>query len=368
MTTTKHILGSGNFLQNWSNTGQITVSDDWNGVASIVGYRGDAIVGSAGTNPQLATGDGTVTIDVNANQTNPNTFTTGGVAEFDTLADPVVALQGSGTADAPHLVIYLDATGRENIVFSFRARDIDGSADNAIQQIAVQYRIGGSGPWIDLPAGYIADATTTGLGPDTLRTVTLPPAVNGASDLQIRIITTDATGSDEWVGIDDISVTSDPSLVINHGTLSIDDASVTEGNSGSSAITFTVHRDGGSSGAVSATWTITFPGAADASDLGVGQPLNGSVAFADGETSKTITIQVAGDTSFEGNETFTVTLSAPTGGAAIGDASALGTIVNDDVAPPAVGVFINEIHYDNVGTDAGEAVEVAGLAGSNLSG
>ncbi|MFD3003085.1 DUF5689 domain-containing protein [Pontibacter toksunensis] len=31
-------------------------------------------------------------------------------------------------------------------------------------------------------------------------------------------------------------------------------------------------------------------------------------------------------------------------------------------------VFINEIHYDNVGTDAGEGVEVAGLAGTDLSG
>ena len=160
MSTTKHVLSGGNFFQNWGNTGLITASDDWSGVPSIVGYRGDNIVATSGTNPQLATGDGTVTIDVNANQTSPNTFTTGGVAEFH-LADPVVALQGSGTADAPHLVIYLDATGRENIVLSFRARDIDGSADNAVQQIAVQYRIGGSGAWIDLPAGYKGDFYVT---------------------------------------------------------------------------------------------------------------------------------------------------------------------------------------------------------------
>jgi predicted extracellular nuclease len=31
-------------------------------------------------------------------------------------------------------------------------------------------------------------------------------------------------------------------------------------------------------------------------------------------------------------------------------------------------VFINEIHYDNTGTDTGEAIEVAGPAGTNLSG
>jgi uncharacterized protein len=366
MSTTKHVLGSGNFFQNWSNTGQITLDDNWTGVPSIVGYRGDNVVSSAGTNPQLATGDGTITVDVIANQTNPNTQTTGGVAEFH-LADPVVALQGSGTADAPHLVLYLDATGRENITFSFRARDIDGSADNAIQQVAVQYRLGGSGPWINLPAGYIADATVGGgLGPDILRTVTLPPAANGASDLQIRIITTDAAGSDEWVGIDDISVTSDPITVVNHGTLSIDDASIAEGNSGTTTMNFTVHRDGGSSGAVSATWTIGF-GSADANDLAPGQALTGSVAFADGETVKTISVLVAGDPVFEANETFTVTLSAPSGGATLLDSGAVGTIINDDAAGSGT-PFINEIHYDNVGADAGEAIEIAGPFGTSLSG
>jgi hypothetical protein len=31
-------------------------------------------------------------------------------------------------------------------------------------------------------------------------------------------------------------------------------------------------------------------------------------------------------------------------------------------------VFINEIHYDNAGTDAGEAIEVAAPAGTDLIG
>jgi len=38
------------------------------------------------------------------------------------------------------------------------------------------------------------------------------------------------------------------------------------------------------------------------------------------------------------------------------------------VAPPEGQVFINEIHYDNDGTDAGEAIEVAGPAGTDLAG
>lgn len=38
------------------------------------------------------------------------------------------------------------------------------------------------------------------------------------------------------------------------------------------------------------------------------------------------------------------------------------------VAPAGGTVFINEVHYDNVSTDAGEAIEIAGPAGTDLSG
>ncbi len=37
-------------------------------------------------------------------------------------------------------------------------------------------------------------------------------------------------------------------------------------------------------------------------------------------------------------------------------------------APSSTSVFINEIHYDNTGTDAGEAIEIAGPAGTDLTG
>ena len=208
MTTTRFALSTGSFSQDWSNAGLITADDDWSGVASIVGYRGDDVVSATGVDARTITAGATSPgpIDVTANQTNPNTFSTGGVAEF-ALTNPTIALNGSGTGDAPNLVIYLDATGRENIRFQANLRDLDGSADNAIQQIAVQYRVGG-GNWVN--AGYVADATT---GPSlaTLVTavdVTLGSDANNAADLEIRIITTNAAGNDEWVGIDDIVVSS----------------------------------------------------------------------------------------------------------------------------------------------------------------
>ncbi|HEX4891530.1 MAG TPA: endonuclease/exonuclease/phosphatase, partial [Alphaproteobacteria bacterium] len=202
-----HDLASGDLIQNWSSTGLITADDNWDGVASIEGYRGDELVAATGIDPATVTGTSTV-LDVIANQTNPNGLSTGGVAEFDGIANPSIALNGSGTADAPYLVIYLNATGRENVRVQFNARDLDGSSDNSIQPIAVQYRTGGSGAWSNVPQGFLADATS---GPSlatqiTAVDVTLPAAANNQAQLEVRILTTNAAGNDEWVGLDDINV------------------------------------------------------------------------------------------------------------------------------------------------------------------
>ena len=62
---------------------------------------------------------------------------------------------------------------------------------------------------------------------------------------------------------------------------------------------------------------------------------SGTVTFAPGETSKTITIAITPDTLVEGNEQFTVVLSNPHS-ATIADGTGVGTIVDDDTAPPAV--------------------------------
>ncbi len=198
------------FTQDWSNAALITAADDWSGVPGIVGYRGDDLA-STGADPQTVVSEGTPVVDVNANQANPNTFTTGGVAEF-AITDPVVALQGSGTADAPNLVVTLSTAGFVDIAVAYDVRDIDGSADNAVQQVALQYRVGTTGNFTNLPAGYIADATT---GPNlatavTPVAVTLPPAADDQPVVQVRVITADAPLSDEWVGIDNISVTGTP--------------------------------------------------------------------------------------------------------------------------------------------------------------
>lgn len=196
------------FQQDWANTGLITVSDNWNGVSGITGYRGDGLTTAVGVDPQTVLGDANPVVDVNANQTNPNTFTTGGLTEFH-IADPVVAFQGSSTADAPNLIVNISMVGWNSVSVAYNLRDIDGSADNAVQPVALQYRIGEAGNFTNVSSAFVADATT---GPNLATLVTrvevqLPADAGNQPLVQLRIITTDAAGSDEWVGIDDIAIT-----------------------------------------------------------------------------------------------------------------------------------------------------------------
>jgi uncharacterized protein len=324
-------LATGPFSQDWSNTGLITTNDDWSGVPFIVGYLGDGVTDGTGADPQTLTGS-TSTVDVIAQAV--TTSTSGGVGEFQ-LADPTIGLQGSGTADAPYIVLFLDSTGRQDVTVSYRLRDIDGTADNAVQPVALQYRIGDSGSWTNVPAGFVADATTgpSTLGPDTMVTATLPAAANNQSQLQVRIITANAAGNDEWVGVDDIVVTSST----GPATYSVADGVGFEGDSGPVTFTFNVTRNGDANAAGSVDYQVNFGGPfpANAADFDAGSPLSGTVSFQPGEFAKTITIQVAGDVDPEADESFFVTLSNPVNGA-IADGSALGTIVNDDAEPPLV--------------------------------
>ncbi|MTJ42014.1 choice-of-anchor I family protein [Dolichospermum flos-aquae] len=111
---------------------------------------------------------------------------------------------------------------------------------------------------------------------------------------------------------------------------SIAAASATEG----SAVNFTVTRTGDaqSNQSVTVATSIATDDTASANDL---TAKTETLTFATGETSKTFTVQTTQDSLFEGNETFTVSLSNPNNGAVVSstNATAKGTINNDDAAP-----------------------------------
>src|SRR5205809_4566 len=109
--------------------------------------------------------------------------------------------------------------------------------------------------------------------------------------------------------------------------ISINDVSVVEGNSGTSNAVFTVSLSFASTHSVSVNYATANGTATAGSDYTA--LTTTTLAFAAGETSKTITVQVTGDTAVEPDETFVVNLSGAVSGS-IADGQGVGTILNDD--------------------------------------
>lgn len=109
-------------------------------------------------------------------------------------------------------------------------------------------------------------------------------------------------------------------------TISINDVSVTEGNAGMKAATFTLTLSGPSVEAI-AVRAITTPGTATAStDY---NSINTVVIFQPGTVTRTVDVGIIGDTNLESNETFVVNLS-DNFGTTISDGEGVGTILDDD--------------------------------------
>ena len=167
-------------------------------------------------------------------------------------------------------------------------------------------------------------------------TATITVSVSGDSDVEADegfTVTLDSVS-----GNGEITTASADGTIVNDDVqidiaLTATDADKAEGDSGTTSFTFLVTRTGMTSGTSSATFTVSGSGAngADGNDFGGALP-TGTVSFAAGETQQTITVNVSGDTTFEVDEDFAVTLSDAVDAEIIG-ATAAGVIRNDDLEP-----------------------------------
>jgi hypothetical protein len=117
-------------------------------------------------------------------------------------------------------------------------------------------------------------------------------------------------------------------------TLSINGAAANEGNAGTTPLVFTVTLSAPSTQTVTVGFATADGSATAGSDY---VAAGGTLTFAPGTTTQTVTVNVNGDTTSESNETFVVNLSNATN-ATIAVAQGTGTILNDDfivVTPPS---------------------------------
>jgi hypothetical protein len=143
--------------------------------------------------------------------------------------------------------------------------------------------------------------------------------------------------------------------------LSIDDVSVSEGNSGTTNATFTVTLDAAVQGGFTVPVSSANGTATSGSDY-TAIPGGTTLSFTGtaGET-RTISVAVNGDTTLEANEAFTVSLGAPSNAAVtLADASGTGTINNDDSAS----IAINDVSVAEGNAGSTNATFTVTLSGS----
>ena len=305
----------------------------------------------------LSTGDAT-TIDVSgANVDDASRFILNGSSADDTFiaSNAIETIRGNAGSDtvsyaASGEAITVDLaaqtvsgglatgdtiTGIENIIGSSEDDIVTGDRfDNSFD--------GGDGTDVMVFSGNRADYTVETIGAGTRVTDDRGVFGDDGEDLVVNVEILRFADEDLVIGVVDT-----PTISIVTDTVAQD-----EGDAGTIDYTFTVSRIGGTTGTSSVDYDVSgIPGAnsAEASDFPSGTFPTGTVTFAAGEDTATLTITVNSDTAFESDEVFRVTLSNAVD-ADILTATADATIENDDVTNSVYGVTAL-LRPEVVGTD-----------------
>ena len=227
--------------------------------------------------------------------------------------------------------------------FSAASYTVDESGGNAT--ITVQRSGGNNGPvsvtfatgngTATSPGDYTGVTQTVSFAnaDSASKTVNIPIADDGLAEGNETVtLTLTAPTGGATLGSPSTSVlTIDDSALPGPGTLQFSTSAYSVGEGGGSA-SITVTRTGGSSGAVGVTFAATNGTATAPGDF---TALSQTVSFAAGDTaSKTVNVAIADDALAESSETVNLTLTNPTGGAALGTLYAsILTIADNDSAP-----------------------------------
>jgi large repetitive protein len=263
-------------------------------------------------------GDTTVetTETCTVNLTNPSNATiagtgigTGTITNDDALptlsiANATVTEGNSGTVNAVFAVT-LSAASSSTVTVDYST--FDGAA------VAPGDFVAASGT-LTFTAGQTTKQIVVAVKGDTLNEINETYTVNLANPTNATISGT---------GIATGTITNDDAVP----TLSINNVTLAEGNSGTTSFTFTVTLSAASGLPV----TVDFA-TVDGSAIAPGdyQSQTGTLTFNPGQTTRTITVLVNGDTTTEGSENFTVVLSNPVNATTSGTGIGTGTITNDD--------------------------------------
>jgi hypothetical protein len=230
--------------------------------------------------------------------------------------DDVTVAEDAGQAA---VTVRLSAASAEPV--SVRVATVEGSASEQVDYAGVDTRVTfePGATTVSVPVSVVEDAVPE--GDETFAVTLSSPAGATIGDATAVVTIRDGGGGDLPV-------------------VSVDDTSVAE-NGG--AAVFPVRLTKAPATPVTVRWA-TSEGTATGTDFTGG---TGEVTFAPGAVTASVEVPVVDDAAIEGDESFTLTLSAPSG-ATLGDASAAGVILDDDdsVVRPVLSVTDASVRED----------------------
>ena len=275
----------------------------------------DAVTITLPATTDCSSSDGICTDDGRKLSNSPTATVAGTTTAVETT--PTVSIAGgSGTEGSDSSVTFtvtLDEAASDTVTVDYATSD--GTADAEDDYTAA------SGT-LSFAAGETSKTITVAIADDT----------ENESDETFTVTLSNASGADLGTGTATGTIRNRTVVVETAPTVSIAGGSGKEGDD--SSISFTVTLDEAASGTVTVDYA-TSDGTADAGDDYTAA--SGTLSFAAGETSKTISVAIADDTRNESDETFTVTLSNASG-ADLGTGTATGTIRNRAVVIPTASI------------------------------
>ncbi len=331
-TFTRNGVTTGPLTVNFSVGGTATFNDDYTqtGAATFTATDGTVTFGAGNTTA-------TVTVDPTADNTvegNETVILTLQAGTGYNVANPSTAT-GTITNDDAEVTLAVaplavDEDGAPNLVYTFTR-----TGDTA-DALTVNFTIAGT-------ATFNTDYTQTGAATfappngtvtfspgSTTATVTVDPSADATAEPDETVILTLAAGTGYNIGT--------PSTAT--GTINNDDTTVSVAVSplaadedGATNLVYTFTRSD-SSGALTVNFSIggtaTFNTDYTQTGAATFTPPTGTVSFADGSLTATVTVDPSADLTVEPDETVILTVTAGAGYAVGVPASATGTITNDD--------------------------------------
>ncbi|MCZ8365414.1 MAG: M10 family metallopeptidase C-terminal domain-containing protein [Microcystis sp. LE19-251.1A] len=330
-TFTRTGVTTNSLTVNYSISGTATNGTDYTSIPTSVTF-------AAGSSTATVTVDPTADTIVESDETVILTLAAG---TGYTVGTPNAATGTITNDDLPSITLAVSPSsvtedGTTNLVYTFTRTGVTTNT------LTVNYTLGGTAT---LNTDYTRTGTTntvTFAAGSATATVTVDPTADTTVESNETVILTLAAGTGYTIG-----TTTPVTGTINNddsASISINDVTVSEGNSGTTNAVFTVTLSNPVDTSVTLNYA-TANGTATTADNDYTAIATTPLTFNPGETSKTITVAVNGDTKVENNETFFVNLSnlqANGRNVTITDNQGQGTI-NDDDSTVTSQLSINDI-------------------------